>query len=217
MSAQEARESRRKVNLPGVRSGLFPECQLRLSETYLFRNPDLFIPGLPIAPALFDRFAPNVQLGYGPEDLKRAFEYFYPKLDPNVSLLDVAAAFHYVKRAGKGTGKNKSSAKSLSSLPRLRDHVDDRGLSVAHNLDGFVQRRAELIRLGDRAEAVQAQRASDRRQVRRWIFDANATSLILHGSLPPASHSFLMILIVVIRAIVENNDEQRNLILRRRS
>jgi carboxymethylenebutenolidase len=59
---------------------------------------------LSIAPALFDRFEPNVQLGYGPEDLKRAFEYFYPKLDPNVSLLDVAAAFHYVKQAGKGTG-----------------------------------------------------------------------------------------------------------------
>ena len=52
MSAQEARESRRKVNLPGVRSGLFPECQLRLSETYLFRNPDLFIPGLRLAPAI---------------------------------------------------------------------------------------------------------------------------------------------------------------------
>ncbi len=52
MSAQEDRESRRKVNLPGVRSGLFPECKLRLSETYLFRNPDLFIPGLRLAPAI---------------------------------------------------------------------------------------------------------------------------------------------------------------------
>jgi len=59
-------------------------------------------------------------------------------------------------RAGKGTGKNKSPGKSLSSLPWLRDHIDDRGLSVAHDLNGFAQRRAELIRLGDRAEAVQA-------------------------------------------------------------
>lgn len=59
---------------------------------------------LSIAPAIFDRFESNVQLGYGPEDLKRAFEYFYPKLDPNVTILDVAAAFHYVKQAGKGTG-----------------------------------------------------------------------------------------------------------------
>ena len=59
---------------------------------------------LAIAPALFDRFEPNVELGYGAEDMKRAFQEFYPKLEPNVSLLDVAAAFHYVRRAGKPTG-----------------------------------------------------------------------------------------------------------------
>lgn len=57
-----------------------------------------------IAPALFDRFEPNVQLGYGEADMKTAFQKFYPMLDPNVSLLDVAAAFHHVKAAGKATG-----------------------------------------------------------------------------------------------------------------
>jgi carboxymethylenebutenolidase len=57
-----------------------------------------------IAPALFDRYEPNVELGYGEADMKRAFQEFYPKLDPNVSLVDVAAAFHYAKRAGKATG-----------------------------------------------------------------------------------------------------------------
>jgi carboxymethylenebutenolidase len=59
---------------------------------------------LGIAPALFDRFETNVELGYGEADLKRAFSEFYPKLDPNVSLLDVAAAFQYARRAGKPTG-----------------------------------------------------------------------------------------------------------------
>jgi len=59
---------------------------------------------LAIAPALFDRFEPNVELGYGEADLKRAFTYFYPKLDPNVSILDIAAAFHHVKQARKATG-----------------------------------------------------------------------------------------------------------------
>lgn len=59
---------------------------------------------LAIAPALFDRFEPNVDLGYGEEDMKRAFSYFYPKLDPNVSLLDIAAAFHHVNLGGKATG-----------------------------------------------------------------------------------------------------------------
>lgn len=57
-----------------------------------------------IAPALFDRFETNVELGYGETDLKRAFNEFYPKLDPNVSLLDVAAAFQYARRAGKPIG-----------------------------------------------------------------------------------------------------------------
>ena len=57
-----------------------------------------------IAPALFDRFEPNVDLGYGEADIKKAFGHFYPKLEPNVSLLDIAAAFHYVKQAGKLTG-----------------------------------------------------------------------------------------------------------------
>ena len=57
-----------------------------------------------IAPALFDRFERNVELGYSDADMKRAFTEFYPKLDPNVSLLDVAAAFHHVKAAGKPTG-----------------------------------------------------------------------------------------------------------------
>ena len=59
---------------------------------------------LAIAPALFDRFERNVELGYGEADLKKAFNHFYPKLDPNVSLLDIAAAFHHVKQAGKATG-----------------------------------------------------------------------------------------------------------------
>jgi carboxymethylenebutenolidase len=57
-----------------------------------------------IAPALFDRFEPNVELGYGEADMQRAFKEFYPKLDPNVSLVDVAAAFHYAKRMGKPVG-----------------------------------------------------------------------------------------------------------------
>ena len=56
-----------------------------------------------IAPALFDRFERDLELGYGEEDMKKAFG-IYPKLDPNVSLMDIAAAFHYGKQSGKPTG-----------------------------------------------------------------------------------------------------------------
>ncbi len=59
---------------------------------------------LAIAPALFDRFERNVELGYGEADMKKAFTVYYPKLDPDVSLLDIAAAFHFGKQSGKPTG-----------------------------------------------------------------------------------------------------------------
>jgi len=55
-----------------------------------------------IAPALFDRFGKNIQLGYGSEDLKEAFQNYYPKLDKDAALKDIVAAFEYVKGTGKG-------------------------------------------------------------------------------------------------------------------
>jgi carboxymethylenebutenolidase len=59
---------------------------------------------LAIAPALFDRIKPNVELGYSEAEVKEAFTGYYPLLSVDKSLLDIAAAFHYVKRAGKPTG-----------------------------------------------------------------------------------------------------------------
>ncbi len=55
-----------------------------------------------IAPALFDRFEHGVELKDTGEDLKRAFGEFYPKLKPEIALLDVAAAFAEVKKEGEG-------------------------------------------------------------------------------------------------------------------
>jgi carboxymethylenebutenolidase len=57
---------------------------------------------LAIAPALFDRLEKNVILGYGEEDMKKAFS-LYPKLDVDKALLDIAAAYKHVDGAGKGT------------------------------------------------------------------------------------------------------------------
>jgi carboxymethylenebutenolidase len=53
-----------------------------------------------IAPALFDRYERDLQLGYGPDDMKKAFE-LYGKLNPETALLDVAAAFQHVASTGK--------------------------------------------------------------------------------------------------------------------
>jgi carboxymethylenebutenolidase len=54
-----------------------------------------------VAPAIFDRFERDVELGYTGDDLKKAFD-FYGKLNLDITLLDVAAAFHEAKaRSGK--------------------------------------------------------------------------------------------------------------------
>jgi carboxymethylenebutenolidase len=58
---------------------------------------------LAIAPAIFDRFERDLELGYCPDDMKKAFA-LYPQLDPNVTLRDVAAAFHHATQGGLATG-----------------------------------------------------------------------------------------------------------------
>jgi carboxymethylenebutenolidase len=50
-----------------------------------------------IAPALFDRIQPGIDLSYSPDDMKKGFE-LYPKLQPEKSLLDIAAAYHEVEK-----------------------------------------------------------------------------------------------------------------------
>jgi len=51
---------------------------------------------LAIAPALFDRFEKGVELKYDGSDMQKAFG-LYGQLKPETTLLDVAAAFDYVK------------------------------------------------------------------------------------------------------------------------
>src|SRR5579875_1181902 len=56
-----------------------------------------------IAPALFDRIEPGVELGYGGDNMQKAFA-LYGKLDPQTAILDVAAAFQQVQGEGAGAG-----------------------------------------------------------------------------------------------------------------
>lgn len=56
---------------------------------------------LAVAPALFDRIQPGIELGYEPADMQIARSLF-PKLDMDKSVLDVAAALEY---AGNATHK----------------------------------------------------------------------------------------------------------------
>ena len=57
-----------------------------------------------IAPSLFDRFERGVELKYEGEDMQKAFALMQ-KLDPQTALLDVAAAFEFLKgEQAKGIG-----------------------------------------------------------------------------------------------------------------
>lgn len=59
---------------------------------------------LAVAPALFDRIEPNVELGYEGADMQRAMS-FIPRLNMDKSVLDVRAAVDYVAEAtGKKVG-----------------------------------------------------------------------------------------------------------------
>ncbi len=56
-----------------------------------------------IAPAIFDRYEPGLELKDTGDDLQKAFE-LYGKLSPETALLDVAAAAEYIRfRATGGT------------------------------------------------------------------------------------------------------------------
>ena len=56
---------------------------------------------LAVAPALFDRIQPGIELGYDGADMQTALGLI-PKLDTEKALADIAAAYAY---AGKTTGK----------------------------------------------------------------------------------------------------------------
>ena len=58
---------------------------------------------LAIAPALFDRQERGVELEYEGKGREKAFE-FYGKLDPKLELQDIAAAYEFLKKAGKKIG-----------------------------------------------------------------------------------------------------------------
>ncbi len=55
---------------------------------------------LAIAPAMFDRYERDFDVGYGPDDMTKAFA-IYPKIDMPNALLDIEAARAAVATAGK--------------------------------------------------------------------------------------------------------------------
>lgn len=92
-----------------------------------------------IAPAVMDRIEPNLDLGYGEADLKKAFS-LYPKLNPDDSVKDIAAAFKHIDGAGKGTavlGFCYGGLTSWLSATRLTKHGCDPACTVCYYPGGI--------------------------------------------------------------------------------
>ena len=110
MSVREDRENRPKVHLPGLRSGLFPECKLRLSETYLFRNPDLSIPGFRLALAIASLAGMTTRLFFGNPTHRPDLRPGFAKDDLTENALNLSARgkrpLTPLARASNATGKN---------------------------------------------------------------------------------------------------------------
>jgi len=77
----------------GVNPGIQQKCETWASEGYLA-----------IAPDIFWRFAPGVELDPDvPEQLQEAFGYF-GQYDPDLGIQDIEAAIHHIRRT-EGVGK----------------------------------------------------------------------------------------------------------------
>jgi carboxymethylenebutenolidase len=77
----------------GVNPGIQQKCETWASEGYLA-----------IAPDIFWRFAPGVELDPDvPEQLQEAFSYF-GQYDPDLGIQDIEAAIHHIRRT-EGVGK----------------------------------------------------------------------------------------------------------------
>jgi carboxymethylenebutenolidase len=98
-----------------------------------------------IAPALFDRMEPNLQLGYSEEDVKKAFA-LYPRLNPDDSLKDVAAAFKHITASGKSAGVLGfcyGGLVSWLSATRSNDHAFEPACTVCYYPGGIGKVAAE--------------------------------------------------------------------------
>src|SRR5262245_12871069 len=101
-------------------------------------------------------------------------------------------------------------------LPRLRHDVDHRWLTALDDRDSPVERWAELIWLANRAEACDAQGARHGGEIRCRVFDLHPDALILHWALPTQRYAFLMLLVVIVRAVIKDNYQQWDTVTCRR-
>ena len=116
---------------------------------------------LVVAPALFDRIQPGIELGYDPADVQKAMS-LAPKTDINKSLLDVGAAMAY---AAESSGKKVGGGRLLfwGQAGVARGHA-----AAAGRGDRLLRRTHRKLRLGETLGARDAALRQRRRAYPRF-------------------------------------------------
>src|SRR5215475_4567883 len=124
-------------------------------------------------------------------------------------------------------GRELSQPASLSRLPlrhctgiaravtRLDAHVDHRHFAVLHRRNRLLERRCQLVVLGDRSESPRALGAGQPRHVNLGVEHLLADPFVVDRPVAQDRHALLVNLIIVERTIVGHHDKQRNAVVHR--
>src|ERR1051326_4810517 len=100
--------------------------------------------------------------------------------------------------------------RAVGALDHLDDHVDQRRPPlVLDQLDRALDCRADLVRLGDRSLAGDAERARERREIDRWVFHLHADEFVFRRPAARDRDLLLVLNVVVVDAVVGHDREQR--------
>jgi carboxymethylenebutenolidase len=95
---------------------------------------------LAIAPAMFDRYQRDFDVGYGPDDMAKAFA-FLPKLNMDQAVLDIEAARKAVASAGKTGVVGFCFGGTASWLAATRLKFDAAACYYGGNIAGFAKEK----------------------------------------------------------------------------
>src|SRR6185503_6211837 len=93
---------------------------------------------------------------------------------------------------------------------RLRDDIDERGLAFAHDGERTRDRRTEIVRILDRALAVDAERFSERGEVDVRRVDGGADMGAIDAALIALRDALHMHRLLMVRAVVVHDIEDRD-------
>src|SRR2546427_2886342 len=141
--------------------------------------------------------------------------------DRNVTLTPSAAMNGEPRMSGAASG---SSGRTLDGalltadvgvVARQHASVDHAHLAVHDRAQAILDRLGELIGMGDRADALGALSDGHHREVHVGIADALADPLVLDGPAARDRHALLIRLVVVEGAVVANDEQARDAVVRR--